>query len=141
MTNKVYVTWDEFHQDVKELCSKIQERGKFNKIIAVSRGGLAPACIASYILDIRNTDVVNILSYDDDQMRDDSKIELTTKIEADSNTLVIDDLSDSGRTFNILKKLYPSAIFAAVYAKEKGKSACDIFARAIPDNWVVFPWD
>ena len=141
MINKIPVTWEELHQDVQTLCSKIKAQGKFNKIIAISRGGLVPACIASYILDIRNIDVVNILSYDDDQKRTDSKIELATKIEADSKTLIIDDVSDSGRTFHILKKQYPSAVFAAVYAKEKGKDACDIFARQIPDDWVVFPWD
>ena len=62
MVDKVYITWNEFHQHAKILASKIKESGKYNKIIAISRGGLLPAGILSYELDIRNTQAIKISS-------------------------------------------------------------------------------
>ena len=59
MTEKIYINWSEFHQDVKDLCKKIKESGEFDKIIAISRGGLIPAAIIAYELNIRNTETIN----------------------------------------------------------------------------------
>lgn len=142
MTNKLYISWNEFHQDVKNLAQKIKEHGTFNRIIAVSRGGLIPAGILSYELDIRQCDSINIQTYDDKQQRSAADIVIDNKLDkADSRTLIIDDLSDSGQTFQILKNLFPEACRVAVYAKPNGKKDTNIFARALPDQWVVFPWD
>ncbi len=142
MTNKLYISWNEFHQDVKNLAQKIKEHGHFNRIIAVSRGGLIPAGILSYELDIRQCDSVNIQTYDATQQRAADDIVVDNKLEAaDTQTLIVDDLSDSGQTFQILQKLFPNACRVAVYAKPNGKKDTNIFARTLPDQWVVFPWD
>ena len=143
MTEKLYITWDEFHKDTKELCKKIKDKGTFNKIIAVSRGGLLPAGIIAYELNIRNVEVVNMSTYDDNKQRNskDFVLDLSSAGAADEQTLVIDDLSDTGNTFNLLRPMFPKACFVAVYAKTKGSSCVDIFARKMPDSWIVFPWD
>ena len=142
MTEKYYIDWPQFHQDVKVLAQKIKSSGEYNKIIAISRGGLLPAGILAYELDIRNSQAVNISSYDNNERREDDKIELDCKVgEVDNQTLIVDDLSDTGRTFRLVKKLYPQAKYAAVYAKEKGFKDADIIARRLPEQWVVFPWD
>lgn len=143
MTNKIYIGWDSFHQDTKTLVQNIKNSPRnYNHIVAISRGGLIPAGILSYELDIRNCDVINMSSYDGDTKRADAAIELSGALHnIDNQTLIIDDLSDSGRTLRILRKLYPQATFVCVYAKEKGKDACDIFAKTMPDEWIVFPWD
>lgn len=143
MTEKLYISWDKFHKDAKELCEKIKNKGTFNKIIAVSRGGLLPAGILAYELDIRNTEVINMSTYDGEKQREnqefDIKIQSAGKV--DEHTLIVDDLSDTGNTFNLLRPLFPKACFAAVYAKSKGSRCVDIFAREMPDSWIVFPWD
>ncbi len=143
MTEKLYITWDEFHKDTKELCTKIKDKGTFNKIIAVSRGGLLPAGIIAYELNIRNVEVVNMSTYDGNKQRksEDFVLDLSSAGAADEQTLVIDDLSDTGNTFNLLRPMFPKACFVAVYAKEKGSTSVDTFARKMPDSWIVFPWD
>ena len=143
MTNKIYISWEEFHQDTVKLCNKIKADGlEFDKIIAVSRGGLIPAGIIAYELDIRNTETINMSSYDGNVARDDSEIELDQYIgEVNEKTIVVDDLSDSGRTFKILKNILPKATFATIYAKEKSLSHVDLFEKNMPDEWIVFPWD
>lgn len=143
MTNKIYVGWQKFHLDTQTLVQNIKNSApNYNHIVAVSRGGLIPAGLLAYELNIRNCDVVNMSSYDGDTKRDDANIELSNILQnVGPQTLIIDDLSDSGRTFRILRKLYPQATFVCVYAKEKGKDMCDIYARTMPDEWIVFPWD
>ena len=142
MTKKLYIKWDEFHNHAKELCEKIKQSGEYNKIVAISRGGLIPAGILAYELDIRNSQAINISSYDEDKQRADEDIEIFGNLgEVDEKTLIVDDLSDTGKTFRILRKIYPQAKYVAVYAKEKGRSVVDIYARSMPDEWIVFPWD
>lgn len=142
MAEKYYIDWAKFHQDVKLLAQKIKSSGEYNKIIAISRGGLLPAGILAYELDIRNSQAINISSYDNNERREDDEIELDCNVgEVDGKTLIVDDLSDTGRTFRLVRKLYPQAKYAAVYAKEKGFKDADIIARRLPEQWVVFPWD
>ena len=56
--------------------------------------------------------------------------------------LIIDDLVDSGRTLEIVRKMYPKAHFATVYAKPKGHPMVDTFITEVSqDTWIFFPWD
>jgi len=142
MPEKLYISWDEFHRHCKQLAQKIKNNRSFDKIIAVSRGGLIPAGILAYELDIRNVEVVNMSSYDGDKQRADDDISIHSFVgKEDEHTLVIDDLSDSGKTFKLLRPLFPEAVFAAVYAKKQGAAVTDLYVKDIPDVWVVFPWD
>ena len=142
MVDKLHISWEEFHNHTKLLAEKIKKSGNYNKIIAISRGGLLPAGIVSYELDIRNTHAINISSYDGDHQRDIKDIELDINTgEVDEKTLIIDDLSDTGTTLRLLRKVFPLAKFATAYAKPNGIKDVDIYAHAIPDKWVVFPWD
>ena len=143
LEKKIYISWSDFHQHTKELCKKIKEHGHFDKIVAVSRGGLIPAGVIAYELNIRNNEAVNFSSYDNHyNRRDDEDIEISGHVgNVNEKTLIIDDLSDSGRTFKILKAVYPQACFVSVYAKEQGADITDIFAKKMPDEWIVFPWD
>jgi len=142
MVEKVHISWNEFHQDTKLLAEKIKADGEYNKIIAVSRGGLLPAAIVSYELDIRNTHAINISSYDGEQQRQVADVKIDINIgEVDNHTIIIDDLSDTGATIKLLRNLFPNARVATVYAKPSGINDVDIFAKKMPDKWLVFPWD
>lgn len=143
MDTKIYINWNDFHKDVKTLVDKIKaSQNVFTKIVAVSRGGLIPAGIIAYELDIRSCDLINMSSYDGDNQRNDSEIELDSHLsELGSDSLIIDDLADSGRTFRMLREKFPLAKFACVYTKPKGSDSADYSAVPLPDNWVVFPWD
>jgi xanthine phosphoribosyltransferase len=142
VTDKIYIKWEEFHQDVKNLCEKIKDSGQYDKIVAISRGGLIPAGIIAYELNIRNSAVINIATYVGAthlKMDEVDKPEFVGKV--DEKTLIVDDLSDSGQTFKVMRRQFPKGKYVTVYAKEKGKAEVDIYAKDIPDNWIVFPWD
>jgi len=59
MPEKLYISWDEFHRHTRELAQKLKANN-YNKIVAVSRGGLLPAGILAYELNIRNVEVINM---------------------------------------------------------------------------------
>lgn len=143
MDNKIYISWSEFHQDVKNLCKKIKQTGKFfNKIVAISRGGFIPSGIIAYELDIRNTSVVNISTYVDQKHLTLEKIENPDFVGlVDEKTLVIDDLADSGQTIRVMRKYFTKATYVTVYTKPQGKDYVDIYERDMPNQWIVFPWD
>ena len=143
MSDKIYISWEIFHQDVKNLCKKLRASKKpYNKIVAISRGGFIPSGIIAYELNIRNSSVVNITTYIGDTHIKIEKIDNTEHLGIiDENTLIIDDLVDSGQTLKIMRKTYPNATYVTIYAKDNGKDQVDIYEKSMPDKWLVFPWD
>ena len=143
MDDKIYISWSDFHQDVKDLCKKIKDSGQeFNKIVAISRGGFIPAGIIAYELDIRNSAVINISTYIGSKHLKLDEIDKPQSVgPVDEKTLIIDDISDSGQTFEIMRRTFPNGKFVTVYTKEKGVSQADIFEKQVPEKWIVFPWD
>ena len=142
MIEQVVISWEDFHRHTKALAQKIKASGEYNKIIAISRGGLVPAGIISYELDIRDTQAINISSYDGTCQRHDRDVIIKADVNnVDEKTLIVDDLSDTGKTYELVRHLFPKAKLAAVYVKPTGINAVDIYGEEIPDKWLVFPWD
>ena len=142
MIDQIHIGWEDFHNHAKLLAQKLKEVREFDKIIAISRGGLLPAGIISYELDIRNTQAINISCYDGNRQREDEDIIIKADVgEVNEKTLIIDDLSDTGKTFQLVRQMFPKAYLASVYAKPTGARYVDLYGMAIPDKWLVFPWD
>ena len=49
---------------------------------------------------------------------------------------------DTGKTLELVRRLYPKAHFATVYAKPSGKPMVDSYITEVSqDTWIFFPWD
>ncbi len=143
-----HISWDQIHRDSRALAWRLDghgpDDGAWRAVVAITRGGMAPAMIAARELDIRTVDTISIKSYDhqaqsaakvlkrpDDAMMGDG-----------TGILIIDDLVDSGKTLEVVRALYPKAHFATVYAKPKGRPQVDTFITEVSqDTWIFFPWD
>ena len=56
--------------------------------------------------------------------------------------LIVDDLTDTGKTAELVRTMLPKAHFATVYAKPKGRPLVDTFVTGVSqDTWIYFPWD
>ncbi|QCI27169.1 xanthine phosphoribosyltransferase [Buchnera aphidicola] len=140
MNKKFIVTWDMLQIYTKKLAYQIMNIKKWEKIIAVSRGGLIPATLLSRELSIRYVDTICISSYNDNYLK---KIKLIKKsnLKGD-NVLIMDDLVDTGGTAKLIRKIYPKAYFITVFAKPKGRKLVDNYIIDIPQNvWIEQPWD
>lgn len=140
MTNKFHVSWETMQRDVRTLARRLMPATQWTGIIAVSRGGLAPAAVLARELGIRHVDTVCISSYDHDNQRD---LHVLKKADTDGEGfIVIDDLVDTGGTAKAIRDMYPKARFVTVYAKPQGKPLVDDFVTEVPQGtWIEQPWD
>ncbi|WP_434287637.1 xanthine phosphoribosyltransferase [Celeribacter sp. SCSIO 80788] len=143
-----HVSWDQIHRDSRALAWRLDGKGPDNgawrAIVAITRGGMAPAMIIARELDIRTVDTISVKSYDHQTQAD---AVVLNGPDADlmgdgTGILVIDDLVDSGKTLELVRSMYPNAHFATVYAKPKGRAQVDSYITEVSqDTWIFFPWD
>ena len=144
-----HVSWDQMHRDSRALAWRLdgkgpEEGGAWRAVVGITRGGLVPAMIVARELDIRTVDTISIKSYNH-QNQGAAKVIKSPQAELmgdGSGILIVDDLVDSGKTLEVVRKLYPRAHFATVYAKPSGKPQVDSYITEVSqDTWIFFPWD
>jgi xanthine phosphoribosyltransferase len=148
LPEKAYpVSWDQFHRDTRALSWRLSaNKHRWTSIVCITRGGLVPAAIIARELGIRVIETVSIASYHD--YANQGSLSVLKDISADLKTdggesvLVIDDLTDTGKTAEEVRRMLPKAHFATVYAKPKGVPMVDTFVTEVSqDTWIYFPWD
>jgi xanthine phosphoribosyltransferase len=148
-----HVSWDQLHRDARALAWRLQgqgpDGGAWKAVVAITRGGMAPAMIIARELDIRTVDTISVKSYHSgggkaDQRREAQVLKSPNKdlVGDGEGILIIDDLVDSGKTLELVRGLYPKAHVATVYAKPQGKPQVDSYITEVSqDTWIFFPWD
>lgn len=142
------VSWEELHRNGKALAWKLLELNMpWKGVIAVTRGGLVPATIVARELNIRVIETVSVVGYNANdatpsQANDVNIVKYPANVDDGEGWLVVDDLVDTGRTFEALHKLLPKAHFAVIYAKPSGKPLVNTFVTEVSqETWIYFPWD
>ena len=134
------VSWEQLHRDAKALAWRLSEKGPWKQIVAITRGGLVPAAIVARELEMRLVDTFCVSSYD--HM---NQVNISVLKEVSGNgdeTLIIDDLVDTGSTAKLVREKLPNAHFATIYAKPAGRPMVDTFVTEVSQNtWIHFPWD
>lgn len=143
-----HISWDQIHRDSRALAWRLDGKGPddgvWKAIVAITRGGMAPAMIIARELDVRTVDTISVKSY---SHQDQAEAEVLKAPDADiigdgTGILIIDDLVDTGKTLKVVRDLYPNAHFATVYAKPEGRGMVDSFITEVSqDTWIFFPWD
>jgi hypoxanthine phosphoribosyltransferase len=121
------VNWTDIENLVHTLSQNILKLSRsFSSITTISRGGLIPSRLLADSLGIEKIYVdQNIIS---------------------SNSLFVDDIFDSGKTFDSVFSCIdnPSKfIFAALFARRGMKYPKQLIyaEKTFNDSYVVFPWD
>ena len=121
------VSWSEIESLVEKLSKNILKLSRtFSSITTISRGGLIPSRLLADALGIK-------------------KILVDQKM-ISSNSLFVDDIYDSGKTFyDALPNVDNSSkfVFATLFAR-RGMKYPDqlVYAeKTFDDSYVVFPWD
>jgi len=121
------VNWTDIENLVHTLSQNILKLSRsFSSITTISRGGLIPSRLLADSLGIKKIYV------------DQNSIS--------SNSLFVDDIFDSGKTFNSIFSCIddPSKfIFAALFARRGMKYPKQLIyaEKTFDDSYVVFPWD
>ncbi|MGH1368929.1 MAG: xanthine phosphoribosyltransferase [Maritimibacter sp.] len=143
-----HVSWDQIHRDSRALAWRLDGKGPddgaWRAVVAITRGGMAPAMIVSRELDIRTVDTVSVKSYNHQEQSEPVVIKAPDmeKLGDGTGVLVVDDLVDTGKTLEVVRDLLPKAHFATVYAKPMGKPMVQSYITEVSqDTWIFFPWD
>jgi hypoxanthine phosphoribosyltransferase len=121
------VNWNDIEEIIKKLSKSILELDRsFSSITTVSRGGLIPSRLIADALNIKKIYV------DQDNISSDS--------------LFVDDIFDSGKTFNNIFLHVDNGskfIFATLYARRGMKYPEQLIygEKTFDTSYVVFPWD
>ena len=114
--SKIQVSWWDMQDLIKDLAKKIPfEVPLADSIYGIPRGGLIPAVILSHRLQMPLVETIG------------------------RNTLVIDDMSDSGATLSKMPGQFTAVLF------HKPHTSCftpNVWSKLHEgDEWLVFPWE
>ena len=143
-----HVSWDQLHRDARALAWRLQGHGPedtgWRAVVAITRGGMAPAMIVARELDIRTVDTISVKSYNNQTQSPPRIIKSPDPdiVGDGTGVLIVDDLVDTGRTLEVVRATMPKAYVATVYAKPMGRPQVDTFVTEVSqDTWIFFPWD
>ncbi len=143
-----HISWDQIHRDARALAWRLDGKGPDNgawkAVVAITRGGMAPAMIVARELDIRTVDTISVKSYNHQTQSEPRVIKSPDPglVGDGPGVLIVDDLVDTGRTLEVVRAAMPKAHVATVYAKPKGREQVHTFITEVSqDTWIFFPWD
>lgn len=112
--NKVYLSWDDISILVEDLCQTIASSGvQIKSITGIQRGGLIPAVMISHKLHIPFVSRIN------------------------KDTLVVDDICDTGETLKNTIGMYT----ATLHYKPTAIFTPDFYSKEVGTEWIVYPWE
>jgi hypoxanthine phosphoribosyltransferase len=116
VNNKTYLSWDDITILIDKLCGRIiEDLPLIDSIYGIPRGGLIPAVLISH------------------------KLELPYVNSIGKNTLVVDDICDSGVTLKNSPGIYTAVLY------QKPETSCftpSVWADLhLGNEWLLFPWE
>jgi len=118
----------------------------YDYIIGIGRGGLIPATMLAYKLK-KKVLALGISTYNDTIQTDKyfiyQQLDLPT---TPSKFLVVDDICDTGNTFNIIRDIYGKSEhtfeFASLFVKDSKSHLVDYYGLSVSDGiWLDFTWE
>ena len=158
MINKKIYSW----QDIETMCTSIvnqmyQSSWKPNYIVGITRGGNVPATIISNMTGIR-CEALKV-SLRDDKRESESNCWMAEDAfgyhegkcypKSRKNILIVDDINDTGETFNYIKnnfggedKIRTASIIHNTPSNFKDLDYyCYEIDKSVVPCWIVFPWE
>lgn len=150
MNQEEILSWTDVEKAVDIIVNRIGNK-KYDYVIGIANGGLIPATLIAKRLKLKTLSV-GLSSYNDTrQLKNVSLWSNLNFVHDNTNKygtcLIVDDISDSGKTFTYLKNYYLTAEeivsdTAALVVKPKTAFIPDYFAMSIASEvWVKFPWE
>jgi hypoxanthine phosphoribosyltransferase len=121
----IIYSWLSFEKDCAKILRFLPKR-EIKNIFGIPRGGLILAVRLSHLLSKADHKVL-LISRDE---------------EIEPGTLIVDDISDSGKTLLEYSSQHRTNLFITLWICDQTKFTPSLFLRMKKkDDWVVFPWE
>lgn len=143
------ISWERFHALARRLAFAVRQSGfEPELLVAIGRGGYMPARIVSDYLDLFDLSAIKIEHYHGVHKERVARVRYPLAADiAGKRVLLIDDVSDSGDTFDVaLRHLRecgtPAALKTAVlHHKTVASFTPDYAAELVREwRWIIYPW-
>ena len=135
------ITWGKIDTYVNKIIDDIEISNiEFTKILGVARGGCVPGVMISNRMGIPFDSI--LWQTRDGASRNEQRL---NQIVSGEKALIVDDIYDSGETFQTMHKIiapWHSVYWAALISK-KDDDFLDFCAKPMYDStdWIDFPWE
>lgn len=132
MIKKVTISWSEI-ETLAEACAAMLEykfcglNKSFINIYGISRGGLIPAVLVSHKMKKLHSYIHTFNPTKDWYLLD--------------NSVIIDDIYDTGKTLDPLIQVMPNIVFCTLTHKKENNKILFQGRFIKPEKWSVFPWE
>jgi uncharacterized protein len=142
------LTWEGFGVATRELATEIAEEGfRPDIVLAVARGGLTVAGALAYALDVKNCVAMNVEFYTSFHERLDVPVVLPPTLDVvdlrGMRVLIADDVADTGRTLELVRKEIAEHVAearCAVLYRKPWSVISPEYVWAHTERWINFPW-
>lgn len=143
------ISWNRFAGLARRVAFKIIDAGfRPDLIVAIARGGYAPARVLADYLDVTNVASIKVEHYHGTRKAEQAFVRhpLPEHVEG-RRVLIVDDVSDTGDTFDVaiphIRQHLPEAEIrtAVLLHKAVCPKVPDFYARKVVKwRWIIFPW-
>jgi len=111
-------TWHDFDESINTITEGLRPyKGHIQNIYGIPRGGLVLAVVLSHILELP----------------------LVSTFKEGSNTLVVDDISDSGKTLLPFRRA--GCTIATIHVVSNTLVYPEVWVHMRESEWVIYPWE
>ena len=142
----IKISWEKYERDCIALAKKVKFANcRIDRLVVISRGGLVAGRILSDLLNLPISHIA-ISSYTDLKQKKDIRItEVPKKTFANENLLLVDEVSDTGKTFKRAVsyfKEFPNCktSTAALYIKPHTTPLPNFWQERL-DGWIIYPYE
>jgi len=144
-----FISW----QDIEDMVDTVIARlpGPYDCLLAITRGGMVPACLMSEKMGLRNIVAAAVVLYTaaDESAEEPEFLEFPPdSFLSGKRVLVVDDVWDSGRTVISVKRRIEQAggiptVAVLHYKPDRSRFPSEsphVWAKTT-SAWIVYPWD
>jgi hypoxanthine phosphoribosyltransferase len=142
------LTWPEFGDAARQLAADVLRSGFApDVVVAVARGGLLLGGAIAYALDVKSCGSLNVEFYTGPNARLPKPVVLPPLLDEPSlkgkRVLLVDDVSDSGRTLALVVDLLAAVsdeVRTVVLYTKPGTVHVPHYTWRETEKWIAFPW-